>query len=68
MSDSDSEFEVPSENTRLMDGHVATNSTDVRNVTENTRKRRLRSPNDPNYEEVSLNLTKFSSGEWANVS
>lgn len=43
MSESDTEFELSTENTRLMDGHVATSggSGDVRNgALENPRKRR----------------------------
>lgn len=40
MSDCESDFEVPSESTRLMDGHVATNGTDVRTTVDSARKRR----------------------------
>lgn len=54
MSDSENEFENPSENTRLMDGHVATNTTDVRGGGDNPRKRRSRAVDERgDFDEVS---------------
>lgn len=53
MSETDSEFDFSSENTRLMDGHVSANGNpEVRNVTENTRKRRPKSNTEQNYANV----------------
>lgn len=57
MSESDTEFELSTENTKLMDGHVATSggSGDVRNGTvENPRKRRSKHLPEQlsNYNEV----------------
>ncbi|GJQ76236.1 putative subunit of the gamma-secretase complex [Trypoxylus dichotomus] len=43
MSESDSDFEQSSENTRLMDGHVSANTTgEIRNAAEQSTKRRPR--------------------------
>lgn len=56
MSQSDSDFDLPTENTKLMDGHVSTDSGDLRQTTnENTRKRKPRVPPEQGlYQEVSI--------------
>lgn len=54
MSDSESDIEQYTEYTRLMDGHVATNSSDLRSSNDNSRKRRPRDPEERGYyQEVS---------------
>lgn len=61
MSETDSDFDISSENTRLMDGHVEANGNpEVRNVNENTRKRRPRNPNERNYPNVKKNVSFFN--------
>lgn len=61
MSESDTDFELASENTRLMDGHVSTSggSGDVRSVPpETSRKSKHRSaPPQPQYTEVLICIT-----------
>lgn len=53
MSETDSDFDLSSENTRLMDGHVEANGNpEVRNTNENARKRRPRNPPEGGYPHV----------------
>lgn len=55
MSESESDFESASENTRLMDGHVSTNTggADIRNVADGHRKNRPKqSTSEPTQNEA----------------
>lgn len=59
MSDTDSDFDQSSENTRLMDGHVEANGNqEVRNTNENARKRRPGNPPERDYPNVIISHHK----------
>jgi len=65
MSNSDLEYEFPSENTRLMDGHVAADSSSVSIDSRGTERitNRKRRPN-PDAEEVDVPVVQICQPEW----
>ncbi|KAI4467658.1 presenilin [Holotrichia oblita] len=52
MSESDSDFDQSSENTRLMDGHVSANTSEIRNTAEQGAKRRPRQTQNEETREI----------------
>lgn len=62
MSESDSDFDLSSENTRLMDGHVSANTTAEIRTAEQGNKRRSRRPNEETNEvpDVQINPANIS--------